>query len=200
MFTEDVIIDTQFASNDDQCDAHVVNTKALLHTLFERSKLVGDHYEAIVQAQSANNWEGYGALKADIGKSTIDKLSKDRPSELIDGMRTSKQLTNLLDGIFVNNILRAIDDLRTGLDNNDVICNHMRKHFGFSSDDKISRVQPTFTAKIQDKNMTVKLPKATWLRPSQERITVEDPAPLSGIGAGWASKEGECWFESNPKD
>jgi hypothetical protein len=120
------------------------------------------------------------------------------PSELIDGLRMPKQLTNLLDGIFINNILRAIDDLCTGLDNNDAICNHMRKHFGFPLDDVFSCVvKPTFTAKIQDKNVTVKLPDATWLRPVQERITVEDPAPLSGIGAGWASEEGKRWFESN---
>ncbi len=171
-----------------------MNTKALLHALFERSELVGDHYKAIVQVQSANDWEGYGALKADSGKSTIDKLSKDRPSKLIDGLRTSKELTNLLDGIFVNIILRAIDDLCTGLENNDVICNHMRKHFGFSLDDEIACVQPTFTAKIQDKNVMVKLPEATWLRPVQECITVEDPAPLSVIGAGWASEEGKRWF------
>ncbi len=86
MFSEAVIIDAHFMSNDDQCDACVVNTKALVHALFERSELVGDHYESIVQAQSANNWEGYGAPKADSGKSTIDKLSKYRPSELIDGL------------------------------------------------------------------------------------------------------------------
>ena len=123
------------------------------------------------------------------------------PSELIDGLRTSKQITNLLDDIFVSNILRAIDDLLTGLDNNDAICNHMRKHFGFPSDDAFACVvKPTFTAKIQDKNVTVKLPEATLLRPIQEHITVEDPAPLLVIGSGWASEEGKRWFESNPKE
>ncbi len=56
MFTEAVIIISQFASDDDQCNTRVVNTKALLHALFERSEVVGDHYKAIVQAQSANDW------------------------------------------------------------------------------------------------------------------------------------------------
>ncbi len=79
MFSEAVIIEAHFVSDDDQCNARVVNTKALLHAIFKRSELVGNHYKSIVQVQSANDWEGYGAFKADSGKSTLTRCQKTGP-------------------------------------------------------------------------------------------------------------------------
>ena len=137
---EAVNIDTNFAAEKDVSANRLLHTKYLLNILFERMLHVveycRDNTVDHTATEGGSSWEDYGAREANSGDTAIRDAAKDRQPEFVAALRMMKRASNLLDTMFVNNILSVIMQMDASVQGISDIGEEFREYFGFSPNDR----------------------------------------------------------------
>ena len=193
-FQEAVNIDANFAAEKDVSADRLLHTKYLLNILFERMLHVVEYYRDDTVdhtvTEGGSSWEDYAAMKPDSGDSAIRDAAKDGQPEFVTALRIMKRATNLLDAMFVNNILWVIEQMDPGVEEISDVGEEFREFFGFSPNDRAIGTPGDFMCRLQGCDVGVSIADCFAYRPVQEKIHVESPVPYQDEGlAGTLRRE-----------
>ena len=159
----------------------------MLHVVEYYSDNTVDH----TATEGGSSWEDYGAREADSGDTAIRDAAKDRQPAFVAALRMMKQATNLLDAMFINNILSVIKQMDAGVKEISDIGEEFREYFGFSPNDRAFGTPGDIMCRLQNFDVAVSIADCFAYRSVQEKIHGESPIPSSGWGVGWDTTEGK---------
>ena len=114
-----------------------------------------------------------------------------RQPEFVAALRMMKRAINLLDAMFVNNILSVIKQMDAGVEEISDIGEEFCEYFGFSPNNRAFGTPGDFVCRLQNCDVEVLIADCFTYQPVQEKIHVESPIPLSGRGVGWDTTKGK---------
>jgi len=102
--------------------------------------------------------------------------------------------------MLLNNILCVTEPMNADVGELSDVGRQFRDVYGFGENKQAIDTPEVFSCKLQSCNVEVPIWHCFAYRPIQEIIHAEPIAPLSGVGPGWDSSEGEQWFSRNPPE
>ena len=118
----------------------------MIHVIEYYSDDAVDHLDP----DCGDSWEGYGARKADRGEEEIRKAQKNRTSECVTALRMMKRIANLVDTIFINNMMSAIEQMDAGPKELSDIRQELRKYFGFTPNHRATGTPEYLSCRLQN--------------------------------------------------
>ena len=140
---------------------------------------------------------GLRRTEADNGDDAIRDAQKNRKPECVAALRVMKRTANLLDTMFINNMMSVIEQMDAGVEELSDIRQEFREYFGFTPNHRATGTPENFMCRLQNCEVVLSIADCFAYRPVQEKIHRESPIPLSGRGLGWDTTEGKQWFSQN---